>query len=65
MLLSYAALQLHRLQKFGETVVTSSETDSFFDYENAFPKDITDLHYDNFNIAFGITKGLTGESTSD
>ena len=55
MLLSYAALQLHRLQKFGETVITSSETESFFDYEYAFPKDITDLHYDNFNIAFGIT----------
>ena len=32
MLISYAGLQLYRLRKFGETVITSSEKDSFYDF---------------------------------
>ena len=55
LLISYALLQLHQLKSFGETVITSSEKESHYDFEYAFPDDIEDLYYDNFNIAFGIT----------
>ena len=43
MLISYALLQFHRLHSFGETVITSSEKDSFYDFNTAFPDSIDDI----------------------
>ena len=55
LLTSYALLQFHRLHSFEESVITSSEKDSFYDFNTAFPDGIDDILADNFNIAFGIT----------
>ena len=43
LLTSYALLQFHRLHSFGETVITSSEKDSFYDFNTAFPDSIDDI----------------------
>ena len=55
MLISYALVQFYSFQTFNETVITSSEKEAYYDFNYAFPDDIDDLVYDNFNIAFGIT----------
>ena len=46
---------MHRLMQFGETVVTSSVRDSYYQMEQNFPDDIKDLYFDQFEIAFAIT----------
>ena len=51
----YCVLQLHRLIVFGETLITSSVKDSYYNMETVFPDDIEDMLFDNFNIAFGLT----------
>ena len=55
MLIFYALVQFYSFQSFEETVITSSKKEAFYDFNYAFPDDIDDLVYDNFNIAFGIT----------
>ena len=45
---------MQRLAIYGETVVTMSVRDSFFNPEEIFPDEI-ELIYSDFNIAFGFT----------
>ena len=54
-LLLYGGLQLNRLIVYGETLITSSVKDSYYNMEIVFPDDIEDKLFDNFNIAFGLT----------
>ena len=54
-LIFYGIMQMHRLMQFGETVVTSSVRDSYYQMEQNFPDDIKDLYFDQFEIAFAIT----------
>ena len=55
LLILYGGLQLTRLWKFGETVVTLSVKDSYYNMDNIFPDHIEDLKFNSFSIAFGIT----------
>ena len=45
---------MQRLAIYGETVVTMSVRDSFFNPEEIFPDEIELIHSD-FNVAFGFT----------
>ena len=53
-LIFYGGLQIQRLAIYGETVVTMSLRDSFFNPEEIFPDEI-ELIYSDFNVAFGFT----------
>ena len=55
LLIFYGAMQMHRLIKFGETIVTTSVKDSHYDMEEVFPDDIVDLVSDKFQIAFALS----------
>ena len=41
--------------EFGETTVTTSSKDLYYDMEEVFPDDVEELRYDKFEIAFAFT----------
>ena len=54
-LIFYGILQMHRLIKFGETIVMTSVKDSYYTFNDEFPNDIEELQYRKFQIAFALT----------
>ena len=41
--------------EFGETTVSTSSKDRYYDMEEVFPDDIEELRHDKFEIAFALT----------
>ena len=64
-MLLYGSLQIMVLYQYGDTTVSMSYKDSYYSMDIQFPREIDDLHYENFQIAFGLITPGANQTVDD